>query len=376
MIAGRVASSVVQRQVKYVSPVPVAAATGLVAKVYGQIADEMRLVIPPALLHSPAPDVLAAYWMLTREPLLPTGDVDRATKEAVAAAVSVATICPYCVDMHSVSMYDLSTEHDAEAVCADRVDEMADPWLRDVTAWARAAHECDGSIPMPDSLTAAARAELIGMVVSMHYLTRMVNVFLSNFLLPPGLGPRSRRRLKHGISRMMRPTLRASREPGRSLSLLSPAPLPPSAAWAAGSPAIAAAIASSYAAFEAAGARALSPAVCEITVDRLERWRGEETGLSTAWCEELIADLAPADRAAGRLTLLTALASYKIDEEVVGEFRRYHPADATLVDATAWASFAAARLIGARQGAVTGGADTASVETRPTVTAYHDGTDA
>ncbi|WP_426502255.1 carboxymuconolactone decarboxylase family protein [Dactylosporangium sp. McL0621] len=347
MIVGRVASSVVQRQVKYVVPVPVESAAGLVSRVYEQVADEMRIVVPPALLHSPSPDVLAAYWMLMREPLMPTRHVDRSTKEAVAAAVSVANICPYCVDMHSVSLYDLSTEQDAEALAADRVEDLADPHQRAVAAWARTAHQLDD--PAPAALTPAARAELTGVVVSFHYLTRMVNVFLSSFLLPPGLGRRSRRRAKQGISRILRATLRAPREAGRSLALLPDAALPANAGWAAPHPEVAAAAARSYAAFEAAGERSLPPAVRAIVLDRLDRWRGEETGISTAWCEELIAGLPPAERAAGRLALLTALASYQVDEDVVEEFRRYHPHDATLVDAAAWAGYAAAALVGARQ---------------------------
>jgi hypothetical protein len=268
--------------------------------------------------------------------------------------VSVANICPYCVEMHSVNIYDLSTEQDAEAIASDRLDEMPDPRLREVAAWARSAHEMDAPVPIPPLLSATAHAELIGVVVSMHYLTRMVNVFLSNFLLPPGLGPRGRRRFKRAVSRILRPTLRDPREPGRSLCLLPEAPLPDNAGWAAGSPVIAQAVARSFAAFEAAGVRSLPPAVRAMVFDRLNQWRGEETGLSTAWCEDLIAGLPAGERAAGRLALLTALASYQVDEDVVGEFRRYHKDDTTLIEAVAWASFAAARLIGDRCGRAAG----------------------
>jgi len=343
----------VQRQVKYVAPVPDASATGLVAQVYAQVTDDMRLVIPPALLHSPAPDVLAAYWVLLRESLV-AGRVDRAVKEAAAAAVSVANICPYCVDVHSVGLYDLSTEHDAEAVAADRVDEMGDADLRSVAAWARMAHQVDAGAAPPADLTAAARAELIGVVVCFHYLTRMVNVFLSSFLLPPGLGPGRRRRLKQGISRLLRSTLRGTREPGRSLDLLPAAPLPASADWAAGSPDVAAAAARSYRVFELAGRRSLPTSVRQLVLEQLERWRGEETGLSTAWCEDLIVDLSEPDRSAARLALLTALASHQVGEDIVAEFQRHHEGDGALVDVTAWASFSAARLIGSRQSATPG----------------------
>jgi AhpD family alkylhydroperoxidase len=345
MLATRLAASVIQRQVKYVRPTSVGEARGLVAEVYGQVADEMRIVVPPALLHSPAPDLLAAYWMLHREPLIADGRVPRLTKEAVAAAVSVANICPYCVDMHSMALYDLGTEDDAEALVADRVQDVADAGTRAVAAWARHAHLDDGApAPFPE----AYRAELVGVVVGFHYLTRMVNVFLASFLLPPRFGPAARRRFKRGVSRVLRPILHGSFAPARSVPLLPDAPLPADAAWAAGTPAVAAAVARSYAAFEAAGARALPEPVRRLVSTRLDGWRGEETGLSRAWCEELIADLPPAHRAAGRLALLTALASYQVDEETVAEFRRYHDSDAALVEAAAWASYRAARRVGSR----------------------------
>jgi AhpD family alkylhydroperoxidase len=347
VVPSRVAASVVQRQVKHVTPVPVAAATGLVRRVYDQIAQEMRLVIPPAQLHSPTPALLAAYWTLMREPLLPGPAVDRATKEAVAAAVSVANVCPYCAEMHGVSLYDLSTEHDAEAVTGDRVSEVADPRLRQAADWARHAHLHDARVAVP-ATDAAAHAELVGVLVSMHYLSRMVNVFLSPFLLPPGLGPRARRRFKQGMSWMLRPTLRDPREPGRSVDLLPPAATPADAGWTAGNPWISAGFARAAAAFEEAGERSLAPAVRRVVLDCLDGWRGEEPGLSSSWCERLVAGLPPGDAAAGRLALLTCLASYQVDGHTIGAYRDHHPGDVDLLNTVAWASFATARRIGAR----------------------------
>lgn len=372
MIPARMASSVVQRQVRYVRPVPASAATGLVSRVYRHVEAEMRMVIPPALLHSPAPELLAAYWMLMREALLATGALDRETKEAAAAAVSVANICPYCADMHSLSMYSLATEGDAEAIAGDRVSDVRDERLRQVAQWARLAHEPGSPAALPSWLSAPARAELIGSAVALQYLTRMVNVFLPNFLVPPGLGPRARRRFKQGASLFLRQTLREPREPGSSLRLLPGAPLPADAGWAAAAPAMAQAVARSYAVFEAAGAQALSPQVRALVLDRLDDWRGEETGLSIAWCEDLLTGLSPADRAAGRLALLTALASYQVTEDVVAEFRQFQPGDVALLGATAWASFATARLIGRRLGESAGAvADRARQETS-TASAGHD----
>ncbi|MET0417993.1 MAG: carboxymuconolactone decarboxylase family protein [Actinoplanes sp.] len=349
MIAGRVTASAVQRQVRHVVPVPTATATGLVGQAYAQVAEEMRLVIPPAMMHSPSPRSLAAYWMLVRESLMVSGAADRASKEAVAAAVAVATICQYCVDMHSVSMYELTGEYDAERLAADRVDDMRAPAIREISAWARSAHEAPGGVPIPAWLTPAQRAELVGTAVSMHYLTRVVNVFLSNFLLPPGVTGRARRRMKQGIGRLLRSTLHARREAGLSLALLPDAPLPADAGWAAANPGIAGAMARANATFDAAARRWLSPVVRDLVRDHLDRWRGEETGISTAWCDDLLDGLEPADQATARIALLTAVSSHQVSDEAIAEFRRYLSVDEALVEVAGWAAFEAARRIGARQ---------------------------
>ncbi|MET7426936.1 carboxymuconolactone decarboxylase family protein [Dactylosporangium sp. NPDC005555] len=348
MAVKRVVSSVLQRQVRYITAVPPTAATGLLADVYGQVAGEMRVVIPPILAQSPSPASLAAYWMLTREALHVAGRVDRARKEVVAAAVSVANTCPYCADMHSMSLYDLSCEQDAEAIVADRAGEVGDPGLRAVAGWARVAHRPDEPVVRQPPFTALERPELVGVAVTFHYLTRVVNVFLPGHLVPRGLGPGNRRRFKHGVSRFLAPLLRKTHAPGRTLALLRDAELPQDAAWAQGAPVLATAVARSFAALDAVGLRALSPAVRHLVRERLTAWRGEDPGLSREWCERLIADLPEADRAAGRLALLTVFASYQVDEGVVAEFRARQPGDAALVEVVTWASYAAARQVGAR----------------------------
>src|ERR1700722_2652698 len=84
-------------QIRYVSPVRPAAATGLVAAVYAQVEHDFGMLAPPVALHSPAPGPLAASWVMLRETLAVQGQADRAAKEMVAAAVSVENACPYCV---------------------------------------------------------------------------------------------------------------------------------------------------------------------------------------------------------------------------------------------------------------------------------------
>ncbi len=348
MIAGRVVSSVAHRQVRYVTAVPPAEARGLVAAVYTQAQQETRLVTPPLRAHSPAPEVLAACWMLVREPLV-AGAVSRTVKEAVATAISTANTCPYCADMHSTSLYELAGETAAEAILAGDLDGIDDARIRDLVRWAantdKAGTDREVRVPMP----AAERAELVGMAVAFHYLTRMVNVFLPNTLLPAGVRGATRRRLKQGISVAMRPALRTPAAPGRALPLLATAPATGDPGWASGNATIAEAMTRAYAQFEVAGRRSLPEAARRITLAQLDRWHGEPPGISARWCEPLLVGLDQPQRAAARLAVLVAVSSFQVDTEVVAEFRRWYPADETLVEAVAWASCAAARLIGQRQ---------------------------
>jgi hypothetical protein len=87
-------------------------------------------------------------------------------------------------------------------------------------------------------------------------------------------------------------------------------------------------------------------AVRDLVLAELENWRGERRGPSRAWAESAVSGLPAADRAAGRLALLTAFGSAQVDRSVVRMFRASRPGDATLVELTAWASLAAARRVG------------------------------
>ena len=59
-----------------------------------------------------------------------------------------------------------------------------------------------------------------------------------------------------------------------------------------------------------------------------------------------VAGLAPADRPAGRLAILTALASYQVSDAIIDEFRRGGGTDRALIEVTSWAALVAARRVG------------------------------
>jgi hypothetical protein len=172
----------------------------------------------------------------------------------------------------------------------------------------------------------------------------MVNVFLTELPLPPGaprmaLGP-----VMWILDRRLRPG--RPYQPGTSLELLPAALLPGDLSWASGDPVTEDAFARGCAAVDAAGARSVPESVRELVMAELENWRGERRGPSRGWVESAVSGLPAADRAAGRLALLTALASAQVDRSVVRMFRASRPGDSTLLELTAWASLAAARRVG------------------------------
>ena len=305
-----------QGSIRHVKPVRPSAARGLVSKVYQQIERDYGFLAPPISLHSPSPEVMAASWLMLRETLLASGRADRVMKEAVASAVSEANACPYCVEVHDATRRSMDGTHNADAV-----------W-----AWAYG-----GPPPFPDDQL----EECVGVAVTFEYVNRMNNVFLPESPIParvPGLARKQVRRTLGGVAAPGKRTI----EPGGSLGLLPAAQLPEDLSWAARHATIAGAFARASAVIDSAGVRSLPGEVRELVHTRLSG-DAADIGLSRSWVDHAVAELPSGDRAVAKLALLTALASYQVDDDVVASARRACADDAALVELTAWASLTAAR---------------------------------
>jgi alkylhydroperoxidase family enzyme len=343
-LLARVTRRGTQAQIRHVPVVPPHAARGLVARVYAQLEHDFGMLAPPVALHAPAPGTLAACWTMLRETLVVSGAADRTAKEVVAAAVSGANACPYCVEVHGTMLYGLAGGRLAGAVRDGRFEAIGDPGLRAVAAWARGSGAVDGAAaPLPAGLGERQAAQLVGVAVTFHYLNRMVNVFLPDSPLPPGLPAAVRGGLRRAAGRLLRP---APRPPGASLDLLPPAPLPADLAWAAADPDVAGAFARAAAAVEEAGRRSVPDAVRALVRDALAGRAGRPDGPSRGWAEEAVSGLPDRDRPAGLLALLTAMASYQVGPSVIDGCRRAGAGDAELVELASWAALAAARRAG------------------------------
>ncbi|MFC7883267.1 carboxymuconolactone decarboxylase family protein [Streptomyces sp. NPDC057376] len=324
---------VVPAHLRFVRPVSPGAAAGPVARVYRQVEADFGMLAPPLALHAAAPDVLAACWSILRETLLVPGLAGRADKEAVAAAVSLANRCPYCVDVHGAALAGLLAGPDAARIAAGGTDEVSDPRLRALVHWARAGR---GPEPFP----ARQRPELAGVALTFHYINRMVNVFLRDSPLPSVPRP-AERVLRRTAASVMGRLGRVQVAPGASLGLLPPAAPPADTGWAAPVPHIAKAVHRGAAAIAAAGERSVPAGVRALVEARLD---DPDSGTPPVdfpgWLEGAVEPLSAQDRPAARLALTTAVASYRVTPGLVAECRAD---DAQLIELTSWAAFSAAR---------------------------------
>ncbi|WP_169950396.1 carboxymuconolactone decarboxylase family protein [Microbispora sp. H11081] len=295
---------------RYVTPVPREAATGRVAEVYAQIARDFGMARMPLFMTlSPAPDVLAATWAVLRESLL-AGRASRAGKEVVAAGVSLANKCPFCVDAHTVLLHATGEHRLAETVA--RGERPSDAGHARLFDWATGTATAGQAPPCPPDQA----AEHIGTALAFHFINRMVSSLLTDDLLPAGL---QRSRLVRGLGGMaMARTVRRRLPVGEALPLLRGLPPGRVRAWAAGTP-----IGTAFAALHATageGAALLGGTAGEAVVEAVAAWDGEHPALS-GWPSGPLARVAPAERPAARLALLAALAPYRVTDADVAAWR-------------------------------------------------------
>jgi AhpD family alkylhydroperoxidase len=344
--AARIALRRSLAQIRHVAAVPPGAADGQVAAVYAQVERDFGMLAPPVALHSPAAGPLAGCWLMLRETLLADLLADRAAKEAVAAAVSLANTCPYCVTVHQAVLNGLSRKREAAAISSGRLESINDPALKAVAAWARASGSMEAGTRAGLPFPAEQLPEFAGVVVTFQYLNRMVTVFLDESPFPIAVPDPVAAGLVRVLGGLLRPAARASKAPGASLTLLPVGPVPGDLAWAAGSQTITAAFARAARAIEAAGGRAAPASVRQLVRAELLAWDGRPRGIGRSWIAPALARLPSADRPAGALALLTAFAPHQLSQADIAAYRQGQRTDEDLIGLTAWASLAAARRVG------------------------------
>lgn len=348
------------RQVHPVSP---RQAEGLVAAVYDQARRELGLVPDPLLLHSPDPVLLLGTWAMLRESVL-VGTVPRRLKETVAAAVSRANRCPFCVEAHTVMMGAAGDPDGARALAGRpgrRRRVLPDSEAEALARWAEAtAHPESRQLRRPP-FAPRHREEILATACCFHYMNRMATVFLADSILPrPGRW--LRRPLLAFAARALRGRIASDLPPGQAVPLLERCQTPvqtpppprcqtprqtvPGISWTAPDSTIREAMELWYGGCEEAGARVLSEGARRRVGGRVTGWRGGPLPLSGGWIDRTLDRLPEDERPAARLALLTALAPHRLTAEDLATARAALGSDRDLVAVAVWGAAQATCRIG------------------------------
>lgn len=333
------------RAIQHIRPVSRKRASGLVALVYDQLEQEFQLA-PPLTVHSAAPRLLAAVWSATRETLV-VGD-GRITKEAVAAAVSAANACPFCIDVHSVMLEAGSQRDVAVAIATQQLEDVKDPQTRALVRWSLATTRPLDSRTLMPPLPAGAATAYAGTAIVFHYINRVVNVFMregSPLALPVGLGW-----LRAGVSAIAartvgRAILEKAAAPGASLGLLAGFDKVSGIAWIDEHPTIGPALSRLFGVAREGGVDLMSDSTLSEVEASLLKWSGEDPPIGRGWLTEALATVRPDDAPAARLALLSARCAYQVGDDDVAAFRARHASDDALVRIVAFGAAAAARRV-------------------------------
>ena len=301
---------------RFFTPPPARQATGPVAGIYRQLREDFIGPAPTFQALSVAPDLMAATWALMREALL-AGDADRVEREVVAASVSRANRCRFCVDAHVTMLHALGSHDLAEAIASGGAPSS--PRLAELVAWAEASRN-----PRATGWASVYPPELTGTLFAFHFINRIVSALLTPDLLPGGLQRFPAVRSAGG--RLYARTARAFVEPGEN------------------------SVADAYAALREAALRGgdLLSSVARETVAATVRWEdGRHPDRPADWAGDLVRDLPPADRVGARIVLLAAFAPSAISVGDVGLWRLAHPDDADLVRLVGYGAIAATEHVAA-----------------------------
>lgn len=194
---------------RYTSPEPPRAATGVVADVYAQLATDFGIDRATTfVVLSASPPLLVSTWAVMRESLL-AGQASRTGKEVVAAGVSLANRCPYCVTAHTVLLHATGDHTLAERIA--RGEQPEDPEHRQLLAWGK---DMSKSQPFPSGQA----PEYIGTALAFHFINRIVLSLLTEDMLPGGA--QKYRLVRSVAGRSLARTVRRELVPGESLALL------------------------------------------------------------------------------------------------------------------------------------------------------------
>lgn len=327
-------------------PPALPAEPGWVHDVVEQIEREF-MVGPPLTLHLPVPTLFAAVWAAVRESAL-AGPTDRATREVIAATVSGLNVCPFCVDSHTAAASVLGADRAAKAVRAGSIEVIDRDDLRAAARWASATRSPGDPVLSASPFTRDDEPYAIGTALAFHHINRMVNTFLKPWpvKVPDFINRRGMMTRINGVfpGRLLGV---GNLRPGASLAFCGPSSPAAELAKLDRAPDVGRGWGAFVAAAEDAGSAVLSQECRSVIGEVIATWDGSDPPLGRGWRDAAVAVLSPGYRPAAAFALTCAVASYRVDRQLVNAVRASHPSDTAVVSIAAWASGRAVRRIAA-----------------------------
>ena len=330
---------------RYIKPEPYHKATGLVAQVYKQVAEEF-FINGPMTTHAVYPELLAGVWMAEREILLTDDKLTREDKEAIGVTFSQVNGCTYCEDLINSVVYGAKEQELAELMRYRKQNEIEDDKTRMHHLWALSSYDPKADILFNPPFSYEEAAEMIGTAFMVNYFNRYVKVFFTGTPLKAPFESKTIKSLLYRLTGIeLRDSVTRRLQPGRSIDFLKSAELPEDLQWAAGSPAISAAVSRWAAVMEKAAQKHISQQVRTLLESEINAWKGEPMGLSRAWLKPKLAGLDSAETAVAQLALLTALSPAQMSDDIVSNYKSYINDDTSLTVTVAWSAFMASKRV-------------------------------
>jgi len=324
--------------IKYINYIKPSNAEGLVADIYRQVKRDFGKIVEPITLHSIFPELLASNWSALRETNIVDDRVGRNTKDAIATAVSKINKCPWCVDAHTIMLDGLRSKKVAEAIEGQNLDLIEDTRLKSIVGWALSNRSPNAEIINNPPFTIDEAPEIIGTAVYYHYINRMVSVLAGRTPLPVEVSF-LKSFMKAVAALMFSTALKRHKRAGESLKFIDDFDLDKDLFWASKTKRIALAFSSHKKIVEELASKYVPLKAQAIVIKTLEEWRGEDPGIGRSWVDEYTKDLDVSLKPITKLSLLTAISPYQIDDTIIDSYRQFNQRDEALLATLSWASF-------------------------------------
>lgn len=332
-------------KLKYIKKIPPKQATGELKKIYDMIGKSWSGPMPgPWLMLASTPELLNVIWINAALNMF-SGSLKHDEWNVIAASISKMNRCPYCLEAHGMLIDAYASNDTAKYIEMGRIDRIEDPYFKSLAEWSFSTTTKAPIISNPPFNIDKA-PEAIMTVLSFHLINRMVNIFLyeSGMPVPELFG------LKKLMASLAKPMMRKMIDSmvfdeKELLSLAPMSTLPADMPWAKTNRRVAEAVTRQATAFERVGNETVPKPVRDLLNHQLEFWDGNNVSASQEWINDTLSKLDDGLKPIGKLVLLTAFASYKVDKQIVEDVQIVLPGDSNLVKTVAYASFATARKI-------------------------------